>query len=196
MGRAVSWGSFPGLPRCRLMLDRSPLRHRAGVRPTRWPSPPCHSSGVCSIFRIAPKHLKHPARKERHMVAKTLGVGLLLVFGLLNRAAAAETMDVTKDVKDAQDTVAVFKKADPDLSRFFKSSVGYAVFPTVEKGAVGIGGAPGPGVGLSERQGDGETTPSPADPGGPHGGPDPSADHFFLTGPGVTELKERNVRLS
>ncbi len=52
------------------------------------------------------------------MVAKTLGVGLLLVFGLLNRADAAETMDVTKDVKEAQDTVAVFKKADPDLSRF------------------------------------------------------------------------------
>src|SRR5260370_42334017 len=140
MGRPASCGSFPGLPRCRLMLDRSPLRHRAGVRPTRWPSPPCHSSGVCSIFRIAPKHLKHPARKERHMIAKTLGVGLLLVFDLLNRSAAAETMDVTKDVKEAQDTVAVFKKADPDLSRFFKSSLGYAVFPTVEKGAVGIGG--------------------------------------------------------
>src|SRR5258708_16243380 len=98
------------------------------------------------------------------MVAKTLSVGLLLVFSLLNRAAAAETMDVTKDVKEAQDTVAVFKKADPDLSRFFKSSVGYAVFPTVEKGAVGIGGGPGPGAVFQKRQARGEKPLTPVSP--------------------------------
>jgi hypothetical protein len=62
------------------------------------PCPPVIIPRRALRYGIAPKHLKHPARKERHMVAKTLGVGLLLVFGLLNRAAAAETMDVTKDV--------------------------------------------------------------------------------------------------
>src|SRR4029453_18332179 len=51
--------------------------------------------------------------------------------------------DVTKGVKEAQATGAVFKKADPALSRFFESSLGYAVFPTVTKGAAGIGGATG-----------------------------------------------------
>ncbi len=50
------------------------------------------------------------------------------------------------DVKDAQETVAVFKKTDPGLSRFFERSVGWAVFPTVGKGAIGIGGAHGSGV--------------------------------------------------
>ncbi len=54
------------------------------------------------------------------------------------------------DVKDAQETVAVFKKTDPGLSRFFERSVGWAVFPTVGKGAIGIGGAHGSGV-LFER---------------------------------------------
>jgi hypothetical protein len=68
------------------------------------------------------------------MAAKAFGVGILLVFGLLIRAAAAQTMDVTKDVKEAQQTIAVFKKADPGLSRFFDNAVGYAVFPTVTKG--------------------------------------------------------------
>jgi len=80
------------------------------------------------------------------MVAKTFGVGILLVFGLLNRAVAADTIDVTKDVKEAQETIAVFKKADPGLSRFFDDAVGYAVFPTVGKGAIGVGGAAGSGV--------------------------------------------------
>src|SRR5260370_36584225 len=134
----------------------------------RWPCPPWPPG-------IAPKHLKHPARKGRHMVAKmvakTLSVGLLLVFGLLNRAAAAETMDVTKDVKEAQDTVAVFKKADPDLSRFFKSSVGNAVFPTVEKGAVGIGGGRRSGGPIAKSQGGAETAPPPATSAPPAAGP-------------------------
>jgi hypothetical protein len=41
------------------------------------------------------------------MVAKAVGVGILLVFGLLNRAVAAESIDVTKDVKEALKTIAV-----------------------------------------------------------------------------------------
>ncbi len=50
------------------------------------------------------------------------------------------------DVSDAQETIALFKKTDPGLSRFFERSVGWAVFPTVGKGAIGIGGAHGSGV--------------------------------------------------
>jgi len=47
-------------------------------------------------------------------------------------------------------TVALFRKTDPGLGRFFDASAGYAVFPTVGKGGVGIGGAYGKGV-LYER---------------------------------------------
>jgi hypothetical protein len=50
------------------------------------------------------------------------------------------------DVQDAQATIALFKKTDPGLSRFFERSVGWAVFPTVGKGAIGIGAAHGSGV--------------------------------------------------
>src|SRR5512134_490516 len=64
----------------------------------------------------------------------------LLALLALPGAASAD------DVKDAQETVAVFKKADPGLSRFFERSAGWAVFPTVGKGDIGIGGAHGSGV--------------------------------------------------
>lgn len=46
----------------------------------------------------------------------------------------------------AQEAIAEFQKTDKSLSRFFNSSYGYAVFPSVGKGAIGIGGASGRGV--------------------------------------------------
>ncbi len=43
-----------------------------------------------------------------------------------------------------QDTINVFKKAI-ESAGFFKTAYGYAVFPTIGKGGVGIGGAYGKG---------------------------------------------------
>lgn len=50
-----------------------------------------------------------------------------------------------KRLKKAQETVQIFKKKDPGLNRFFDKAYGYAVFPTIIKGAVGFGGAYGKG---------------------------------------------------
>jgi lipid-binding SYLF domain-containing protein len=49
-----------------------------------------------------------------------------------------------EDEKVAE-AVASFKKADPSLKTFFKKAYGYAVFPTVAKAGMGIGGAHGKG---------------------------------------------------
>ncbi len=78
------------------------------------------------------------------MVVKTmaLGAGALLILGLSGRAVADDALDI----KEAEETIAVFKKADPGISRFFDGAVGYAVFSTITKGAIGIGGAGGSGV--------------------------------------------------
>ncbi|HUL50445.1 MAG TPA: YSC84-related protein [Gemmatimonadales bacterium] len=51
-------------------------------------------------------------------------------------------MDTHEDVTQ---TIATFKKKDPGIDKFFQEAVGYAVFPTVGKGAIGIGGAHGSG---------------------------------------------------
>jgi len=45
---------------------------------------------------------------------------------------------------DYQDTIKVFREAG-ESGKFFNNSYGYAVFPTIGKGGVGIGGAHGQG---------------------------------------------------
>ncbi|WP_260311388.1 lipid-binding SYLF domain-containing protein [Roseivirga seohaensis] len=50
------------------------------------------------------------------------------------------------DIKKANKTIAEFKKVDNSLETFFENSFGYAVFPSIGKGGIGIGGAAGKGV--------------------------------------------------
>ena len=66
------------------------------------------------------------------------GLAVLLAFPAAARADAT--------VKEAQDAVAVLKKADPSLKKFFDHSVGYVVFPGVGKGGLVVGGAGGSGI--------------------------------------------------
>ena len=130
------------------------------------------------------------------MAAKAFGVGILLVFGLLTRAAAAQTMDVTKDVKEAQETIAVFKKADPGLSRFFDNAVGYAVFPTVGKGAIGVGGAAGSGVVFEKGKAIGKASLTQVTVGAQLGGQTYSEVIFFETEPAMTDFKKGTLALA
>lgn len=76
---------------------------------------------------------------------------VFLVFSLAGAAVAGwkpgeESADEQgiSDAKVAQ-TIASFKNKDPGLRKFFDQAYGYAVFPTVGKGGIGIGGAYGEG---------------------------------------------------
>lgn len=60
--------------------------------------------------------------------------------------------------KRALDAVAEFKKTDPSIDTFFKDAHGYAVFPEITKGAVGIGGAAGDGTVFEGGAGVGSTS--------------------------------------
>ena len=60
---------------------------------------------------------------------------LLAVFALINAPARAD---------DYSDTVSIFKNAGAS-GTYFSNSYGYAVFPTIGKGGIGIGGAHGSG---------------------------------------------------
>jgi len=64
-----------------------------------------------------------------------LGTLLLAVGALLAVPAHADEYD---------DTIAIFRKAE-ESGKFFKNAYGYAVFPTIGKGGIGIGGAYGKG---------------------------------------------------
>jgi lipid-binding SYLF domain-containing protein len=72
-------------------------------------------------------------------------VAAVLVAPLLT--ASRPAVPAARDPSDAkcQETVGTFKKKDAGIEKFFKDAVGYAVFPTIGKGAIGIGGATGTG---------------------------------------------------
>src|SRR5215475_9692884 len=66
-----------------------------------------------------------------------------LAIGMVGTAIAGWD---TANEKRALDTIAAFKKTDPSIDTFFNKADGYAVFPEITKGAVGIGGAAGDGT--------------------------------------------------
>lgn len=76
-----------------------------------------------------------------------LTVGLMFAF-----MAACETAPETRTEKRtleqrANATIADFKRADPSMNtKFFSTAKAYAVFPSIGKGGVGIGGAYGKGI--------------------------------------------------
>jgi lipid-binding SYLF domain-containing protein len=67
-------------------------------------------------------------------------VGTIIGLSLLAPPARAQSNDA-----DARAVIAKFKEKKPELAKFFSHASGYAVFPTVGKGGIGLGGARGKG---------------------------------------------------
>ncbi len=75
-------------------------------------------------------------------------VGALILVGLtfvLQPARAQKESDVAE-------TIARFEKGDPGMQAWFREAYGYAVFPSVGKGGIGIGGARGKGLVYEQRK--------------------------------------------
>ena len=76
------------------------------------------------------------------------------VIGLLALSAcstAPSSVEGKSDIeREAAVALAKANRSDPTLTNIFNASAGYAVFPSVGKGAAGVGGAYGKGV-LHER---------------------------------------------
>ena len=69
--------------------------------------------------------------------------GLLLLVGCATTPGSAQKQaQLTNATENA---IQVAKKTDPGLQRFFDTATGYAVFPAVGKGGIGVGGAYGRG---------------------------------------------------
>jgi len=64
----------------------------------------------------------------------------------------------TADLRHAEKAVAQLQVADPGLTKLFEDAAGYAVFATVGKGGVGVGGARGSGVLYEKGVATGKTT--------------------------------------
>ncbi len=66
------------------------------------------------------------------------------LFSLLVLSSLALTAVPTFAADEYQDTINVFRKAE-ESGKFFANAYGYAVFPTIGKGGIGVGGAYGKG---------------------------------------------------
>ena len=76
---------------------------------------------------------------------RALGRLAAAILIILPQPGPLPSLLATHDQSDVAAVIAKFKEKDPGLAKVFASAAGYAVFPTVGKGGIGIGGARGKG---------------------------------------------------
>jgi len=111
-------------------------------------------------------------------------------------ASAVLAADDNTLIADARATIQTFKKTDPKLDTFFASAAGYAVFPTIAKGAVVVGGAGGDGVLFVGGQPLGKSSMGQASVGFQLGGQSYSEIIFFETPSSLNDFKKGNFALA
>ena len=73
------------------------------------------------------------------------GLWLLSALALLTACTGWDPGRPAEQQSETNATLARLKARDPGIERFLRNAYGYAIFPTVGKGAVGVGGAYGKG---------------------------------------------------
>ena len=82
----------------------------------------------------------------KNVIVVSLAICLLSVLVKDSALAGWDPAQAEHERMMAEETIAKFKGRDPGIERFFDNSYGYAVFPTVGKGAFIIGAAKGSGL--------------------------------------------------
>jgi lipid-binding SYLF domain-containing protein len=113
-----------------------------------------------------------------------------IAAGLAALLAAPAFARADATVKEAKSAVTAMKNADPGLKKFFDHSVGYAVFPSVGKGGLVVGGAGGSGIVFQKGKAVGTTTLSQITVGAQVGGQAYSEIIFFETAETLAAFKK------
>jgi lipid-binding SYLF domain-containing protein len=81
-------------------------------------------------------------------IARSLAAAFLIALLPAAQALAADTPEQqrSKAKAEAPGTIQAFRKADPEITKFFSQSAGYAVFPRVGKVGLIVGGGNGVGA--------------------------------------------------
>jgi lipid-binding SYLF domain-containing protein len=119
----------------------------------------------------------------------------LLAACLLVGAGTAFGWDPAGE-KQALATISEFKRADPSIDRFFKEAYGYAIFPEITKGGIGIGGAQGDGVVFEQGQSVGSSEMSQVTVGLQLGGQTYREAIFFKDKASLDNFKAGNFEFS
>ena len=117
----------------------------------------------------------------------------ICVVALSGFATARADDDLKTEAAHAIDS---FKKADPGLTQFFTDSAGYAVFPTVGKGGLVVGGAHGKGVVYEKGKSVGQAALSQASIGAQAGGQSFAEVIFFESPTALSDFKEGKFEMS
>ena len=81
------------------------------------------------------------------VMSRSLLASVLFLMAVAGCSTAPKTTaERTKLQADAEQQVALARSTDPSIQPFFDKSAGYAVFPTIGKGGLLVGGAYGKGV--------------------------------------------------
>ena len=84
---------------------------------------------------------------------------LTILAWTLTAPAYAFEPDVNEEMElDVAKAILAIKRADPGIEAFFENAAGYAVFPSVGKGGLVVGGAYGKGLVIVNDQVDGYTS--------------------------------------
>lgn len=123
---------------------------------------------------------------------------LILALILLVAPAAARAFE--PDTNDKQQLAAAeaildIRQKDPDIQRFFDEAAGYAVFPTVGKGGIGVGGARGKGLVIVDGKVVGHTTLTQLTIGFQLGGQTYSEFIFFKDDAALQQFQRGNFEM-
>ena len=101
-----------------------------------------------------------------------------------------------KAEEKAQATISAFKEKNSNLQTFFEEAYAYVVFPSIGKGAVGIGGAHGAGVAYEGHEAVGRAKMTQVTIGFQFGGQSYSEVIFFESQRDFRRFKESKLELA
>ena len=124
---------------------------------------------------------------------KTVIVITTIAFGLFASIASAFEPDLNNEMElDVQRAIIQIKQRDPGIQKFFDNSAGYAVYPSVGKGGIVVGGAYGRGLVIENEQVNGYTALSQATIGLQLGGQKYAQFIFFKDETALNHFKRGN----
>ena len=120
---------------------------------------------------------------------------MLRVLSLATVLVLAAAPAAARDETEVAAVIAKFKEKDPGMAEIFANAAGYAVFPTVGKGAFGIGGARGKGYVYQRGRLIGHSTLTQVSIGFQLGGQAYSEVVFFLNQEALDNFKLGHLKL-
>jgi lipid-binding SYLF domain-containing protein len=118
------------------------------------------------------------------------------VVAVVTMATLAPVRAQDKDATEVATAISNFKSADPSLAAWFNSAYGYAVFPSVGKGGLVVGGAAGSGRVFEKGAYIGDAHLTQATIGAQIGGESFAEVIFFETKAALDRFKENRFEMS